>query len=391
MDIDFIEEINKIIPTFPEESIDWDEVEKSSLGHFFPDMRKVQQNPVFHGEGDVLAHVKLVCEELLKMNAFYELPGLQRAELFAAAVLHDIGKIRTTCMEDSRWVSPHHSSTGSLMAREHLWRDWNLSGTRQKQQIRETICALIRNHMLPIHMLDRDDNGLWMRKTASTGELAPDFSWRLLCLLSEADIKGRIAADIGESVEKIELCRLMAEESGCLDGPFAFQDAYTRRAYFSGRNVQPDQILYDGTWGEVILMSGLPGTGKDTWIKTHAAELPVISLDEIRKEMNIRPTDVQGAVIQEATDRARKLLRRRQPFVWNATNITKDIRQKQVRLFEQYGAGVRIIYLETDRKTQLERNRNREAEVPEKAIDRMLAKTVPPMPEEAKIVEWICV
>ena len=82
-------------------------------------------------------------------------------------------------------------------------------------------------------------------------------------------------------------------------------------------------------------------------------------------------------------------LRKHQPFVWNATNITRDTRQKQISLFERYGASVRIIYLETDWNTQLERNRGREAEVPVEAIEKMLGKTVPPMPEEAETVEWI--
>ena len=45
--------------------------------------------------------------------------------------------------------------------------------------------------------------------------------------------------------------------------------------------------MYDDTWGEVILMCGLPGTGKDTWIRENCPDLPVVSLDEIRKEMKL--------------------------------------------------------------------------------------------------------
>ena len=68
-----------------------------------------------------------------------------------------------------------------------------------------------------------------------------------------------------------------------------------------------------------------------------------------------------------------------------------DFPQKQVSLFERYGASVRIIYLETDWETQRERNCSREAQVPQEAIERMLAKLVPSTPEEAKCVEWHCV
>ncbi len=71
--------------------------------------------------------------------------------------------------------------------------------------------------------------------------------------------------------------------------------------------------------------------------------------------------------------------------------MTKDIRQKNIRLFEGYGARVRIVYLETDRETRQARNMGRPDAVTEKAVSRMLAKTVLPTPEEAQTVEWVCV
>lgn len=153
----------------------------------------------------------------------------------------------------------------------------------------------------------------------------------------------------------------------------------------------PDQSLYDDTWGEVIMMSGLPGTGKDTWIRDHVPEYPVVSLDDIRKELDVLPTDNQGIVIQKAKELAKAYLRNHQPFVLNATNVTKEIRQKYINLFERYGARVRIVYLETDWNTQLQRNSSRAAEVPVEAIGKMLRKTVLPLPEEAQTVEWISV
>ena len=189
-------------------------------------------------------------------------------------------------------------------------------------------------------------------------------------------------------VENIKICRVLAEEAECYDNPYKFRDAYTKHAYLGGRNILPDQSLYDDTWGEIILMSGLPGTGKDRWIQENIPEYPMVSLDEIRKELNVKPTDNQGTVIQEAQNRAKVYLRKHQPFVWNATDITKDTRQKQISLFERYGARVRIVYLETDWNVQLDRNSSRESEVPVTVIEKMLGKTVPPMPEEAMTVEW---
>lgn len=389
--MNFISEIEKMIHDSHKAELNWEEIAASPIGYFLQDMKKIPQNPKFHGEGDVYIHTQLVCGELIKLPDFWKLDQTQMLGVFIAAILHDIGKIRTTRMEDGEWVSPHHSSTGSLMAREFLWRTCGLCGCREKQQLRELICTLIRYHMIPVHLLDTENAERKARELAANGELVPGFSWSLLCLLSEADMRGRIVSDTQELLEKIELCRAIAEEAQCLDEPYSFNDAYTKHAYLSGRNVAPHQSLYHAAWGEVILLSGLPGTGKDTWIREHLPEYPMISLDEIRSEMKIKPTDNQGIIIQEAQERAKVYLRKHQPFVWNATNITRDTRQKQISLFERYGASVRIIYLETDWSTQIQRNSGREAEVPAEAIEKMLRKTVPPMPEEAETVEWILV
>ena len=277
------------------------------------------------------------------------------------------------------------------MVREYLWRECGLCGTPRKQRFRETVCSLVRYHMVPVHLIERRKYERQIRQIASEGILTEDFSWELLCRLSEADMRGKIAADIEERIEDIQLCAAAAEEQGCLREPPAFASACTRRACLAGRNVLPWQELYDASWGEVVLMSGLPGTGKDTWIREHFPDLPMISLDEIRRELGIRPTEPQGAVGQRAQELAKGYLRRKQPFVWNATDLTADLRQKEVELFERYGARVRIVYLETSWDTMLERNRSREAEVAGVVIGRMLEKLAPPTAAEAQTVEWFCV
>lgn len=354
-------------------------------------MKMTLQNPAFHGEGDVLAHTKMVCSALTATPDFYDLPEIQQTELFLAAALHDIGKVRTTRLEEGSWTAPRHAAIGSRMVREFLWKECGICGRKDLIVFRETVCALIRWHMLPMHLMNHADPERMLRKTASEGELAEDFSWHLLCLLAKADIRGRIAEDMDEVLLGVELAETMAEETGCLYRPFPFNGSFIRHAYLSGRNVMPDQMLYDASWGEVIMMSGLPGTGKDTWIRSSCPDLPMISLDRIREELKISPADRQGAVLKRADELARNYLRKKQPFVWNATNLTRDTRRKLIRLFEGYGARTRIVYLETDLETEKARNRGRSRNVPEEVIDRMLKKTVPPVPEEAYEVEWICV
>ena len=358
---------------------------------WFEDMKDTHQDPVFHGEDDVYTHTQMVCRHLTEAPAFYELPDVQKTELFLAAILHDIGKVKTTRLEDGSWVSPHHASAGSRVARKYLWETAGLCGTQEMFIFRETVCALIHYHMLPVYLMDREDSQRKAREAAAIGEMAPVFSWKLLCMLAEADVIGRIADDIPDGLAKTEMAEMIAEEAGCLHGPYIFPDGFTKCAYLSGRNVLPDQILYDDSWGEVIMLSGLPGTGKDTWICRNHPEMPAVSLDHIRDELKIKATDNQGKVIQAAQERAREYLRNKKPFIWNATDLSRDTRQKQISLFERYGARVRLIYLETDSETRTERNTGRAAEVPEEAVSRMLGKMTPPTPDEAHTVEWLFV
>ncbi len=378
-------------PHAPDYVWNWSSLMHTPVGALLSRMKEVPQDPTWHGEGDVYQHTRLVCEALAADPAFRTLPIRSQQELSVAALLHDVGKIPNTKLEGDQWVAPNHSATGARMAREMLWKEFDLCGTPEKQSFRETVCRLIRNHMLPGHILDQDDLERRLLRMAVDKELCQDFSIAQLCVLAQADVRGRIAPDTEELLEKVDLCRQEADAVACLHEPAFFADAYSQRAYFQGRGVWREQSLYDDTWGEVILLSGLAGTGKDTWIREHAAHLPVVSLDALRKTMGVSPTDKQGGVAQAAKEQARKYLRAKQPFIWNATNLTEAMRSKLVGLFEDYNAAVRIVYLETGWEENLRRNANRADAVPEHVVEDMLGKLIPPQRWEAQYVEWRCV
>lgn len=385
-----MEEALHLVSQAVKQNIDWHGIE-AALSSFVIPMSRTEQNPAFHAEGDVWTHTKMVCEALVKLAAFRELSDEKRQAVFLAALLHDIGKIPTTRWEDDKWTSPNHTLMGSKMARQFLWQELGLCGTPEKQQLRETVCNLIRYHSFPPHAIDDPDGKRKLLAIAANGENCPLFTIELLCILCEADASGRECADKARMLEQTGLCAELARENGCYDAPFPFPSAHTRYSYLSGRDIAPEVELFDDTWSEVILMSGLPGTGKDTWIKEHYPDLPMISLDGIRKELKISPTDNQSKVVEAARERARELLRKKQGFVWNATNISPLVRGKQIRLFTQYHASARIVYLETGWSEQLRRNGSRDASVPEASICHMLEELVLPEAKEAHRVEWNCI
>ena len=354
-------------------------------------MRRTMQSARWHGEGDVYIHTMMTCEALAALPEYQALDRLRQQVLMTATLLHDIGKTVTTTQADDEWEAPHHAPTGSRMVREWLWKECGLCGEKQLTLLREAICLLIRYHSLPPHAIDLDDARQRIHRMAANSLLAPLFSVRMLCLLCKADMLGRQCDDQQQMLDQIALCEELAMEEGCLDGCFTFPSCHTRRAFLSGHEVWKHQDLYDDTWGEVVMLSGLPGTGKDTWINDNHPELPVISLDDIRRSLKISPTDNQGTVANIAREQAKEHLRKHQPFVWNATNITAQMRESLVSLFETYHAHVRIVYLETPWDTLLERNRSREEMVPVRALEDMLAKLTPPEAHEAWEVDWTCV
>ena len=378
-------------PKPPKYEYDWKRLaDFPELAAWFSRMADTPQQPEWHGEGDVMAHTRQVCQALAALEAYRALPAQSRDALALAALLHDIGKVTTTRLEGGTLVSPRHGPVGAKQARKMLWQDFGLCGDAEAQRFREAVCLLIRYHTRPPHLIEGEDASRTMLRLAANGELAPDFTLNALCLLAEADVLGRVASDNPDILDRVCLARELALEEGCLDGPYSFSSARTEHILLNGGRVWKDQALYDDTWGEVVLMCGLPGTGKDTWIKANCPDLPVVSLDDLRLEMDVEPTENQGRVVQAARERAKALLRAKRPFIWNTTSLTA-LRAKQIELFESYHARVRLIYLETAWEENLRRNASRAEAVPEDVIDGMLARMEPPERFEAQAVEWLCV
>ena len=115
----------------------------------------------------------------------------------------------------------------------------------------------------------------------------------------------------------------------------------------------------------------------------------VISLDELRREMRIEPTENRGPVVARARDRAREYLRRKQSFIWNATNISRQLREHCISLCAAYNARVHIVYVETSAGRLAEQNHSRERGVPPEVIDRLLTRWEPPDLTEAHRVEVV--
>jgi putative nucleotidyltransferase with HDIG domain len=368
-------------PQPPDWTLDWE-----PLTQRFDWLRALEgtpQEPEYHAEGDVLTHTRMVAEALIAGAGWRALSLERRTALFAAALLHDVAKPACTRIAPDGGVSsPGHARAGAPMAREILTHGEGFALAAPFPQ-REAIARLVRLHGLPLWFLEKRDS--------QRAVLAASMSARLddVAALAEADVRGRICADEQGLLERVALFRAYCEEQACLTQPYAFASDHSRFVYFRDPTKTPTYAAYDDTVCEVTLMSGLPGAGKDTWIARHAPELPVISLDAIRRELKVTPADDQGAVAALAKSRTRELLRRQQSIIWNATNITHRLRAALINLFAAYHARVRIVYVDAPWDVILRRNQEREASVPEPVIARMLRKLEVPDLTEAHSVEWV--
>jgi predicted kinase len=361
-------------PAPPDWSVDWEALTDEFA--WIRAMRDCPQDPVFHPEGSVWTHVGMVCRALAGLNEFRALREAERQILFAAALLHDVAKPLCTRQENGRISSRGHSQRGAVIARRILWE----AGFDFRQ--REQVCALVRYHQQPYHLLNAEDAQRTVFRISQTVRC----DW--LAMLSRADVLGRTSADRAELLAHIDLFRDYCSEQDCLDHPYAFPSSHSRCLYFRMPGRDPHYRAHEHFRCEATVMSGLPGAGKDTWIASYAGELPVISLDAIRQETGADATGNQGAVVQAAREKARTFLRAGQNFVWNGTNLSRDLRSQVVDLLLQYDARVRIVYVEAGAGDLFDRNRGRARVVPPAAIDRMMDRWEVPDPFEAQAVEW---
>jgi predicted kinase len=248
------------------------------------------------------------------------------------------------------------------MARTILWR------LGVPFAVREQVCALVRHHLKPFYLLERADPRRLALEVSQTARC----DW--LALLAEADARGRYCQDQSRLLDNVALFAEFCREQGCWQAPWPFPSDHARFLYFLNVGRLPDYAPHEDFTAEVVLMSGLPGAGKDHWIAANLSGWPVVSLDELREELDVAPTDEQGLVLNRARAQAREHLRAGRPFVWNATNLSRLVRGECIRLFAAYRARMRIAYVEVTERQLEQQNRQRPAPVPVKVLERLLQR-----------------
>ena len=250
-------------------------------------------------------------------------------------------------------------------------------------RLREEIAGLVRYHGRPPFLLEKSD---------PAHEII-SLSWfvnhRLLYLFALADTRGRQTREMSRPEDNLHLWKMVAEENECFEKPFTFANDHARFLFYRDALSSLHYTPREEYRCTVTVMSGLLGSGKDTWLTRNRPDLPVVSLDELRADLEVEATQNQGEVIQAARESCREYLRAGKDFAFNATNTMRQTRKRWIDLFADYAARVELVYVEPPLPVIYQQNELRAKPVPKQVIHRLVEKLEPPTWAEAHFLSFV--
>lgn len=338
------------------------------------------QDAYYHAEGDVWTHTQMVCHALVQLPTYKTASADGQFVMWYAALLHDIAKpLCTVQQDDGKISSAGHSRAGAVDTRQLLW------GAQVPFHLREAICQIVSVHQVPFYAFK--DKARTPTFIAHSLSVQGQLDW--LIAVARADMLGRHCVEAPQCLEDIELFEMLAIEEGCLTTPKSFPDADTRFEYFRTQGaIYPEVPFFKEPGPEVFVLAGLPASGKNTWVDSQKLDLPVVSFDDAKAALGLKQGDNIGQAVHLVLDQARELLRKKQSFIWNATHLSRQMREKSLGLIHQYGARSHIVYIEQPWQTLKQRNDARDSTLPSSKILEMTRKWEMPSLLEAHNVSF---
>lgn len=211
-------------------STEWDDNFKT-----LKDLHSTPQDSVFHPEGNVGLHTKLVMNEAARIATENNLTPEEREVLVYAALCHDFAKPATTKTIVKKGVpritSHGHEEAGGPMARHFL----ESIGVNKK--IIDQVVPLVENHLNHVHMSHMSNPDSFIRQLAE--RLHPS-NIKMLEHLIEADHSGRPPLE-----------KMLPEEAQAMSERAKSHNVYTEKHpdLLQGRDLMP----YTGGKGGPII------------------------------------------------------------------------------------------------------------------------------------------
>lgn len=120
-------------------------------------------------------------------------------------------------------------------------------------------------------------------------------------------------------------------------------------------------------------MVGLPGSGKDTYIKKYLKDFKVISSDDLRLELfGFEDQTKNVEIFNEMRRRTKELLKTGESVVYNATNLSAKRRKSLANEMEKYCDKIWLVCTDVGLDELLKRNEFREERhIPKEKLKQM--------------------
>lgn len=204
-------------------------------------MKGVKQDPVWHPEGDCLAHTKHVVDAASEIAERENLTPDERMILMFAALCHDLGKPNTTVFERNHWRSPGHDKEGESPTISFL------ESIGAPAWLIKQVVPLVKEHMAHVGIEEMTDRVV--RRIAA--RVAPS-NIEMLAMVIEADHSGRppLPKEIPDGVEEmVRRARNLNAALGQPDRLIGGRDIFA----FAEDGILPEEYLRPGRHFGVLL------------------------------------------------------------------------------------------------------------------------------------------
>lgn len=351
----------------------------------FSALKDTKQSVKYHKEGNVDIHTQMVVHLIINDTRF-DSNAHNRRTLIMAALCHDLGKAITTVDKgDGKFIAYGHEIESEKITRKLLWDE--------PTAFREQVCCLVRYHMY-IRTLLEQKKSLYQSLIELSQELGQrGTTLEMLFKLMHADNEGSISDEITTRSDKIKIESLeyLAKSMGILNRNAipCLEDLRYKQNERKCKGIKDIEIL---------VMVGLPGAGKDTYVEEILSmngekNTAVICRDDIRVEMGLCTSNekIVGTSEQEA-EVTRRFNEKLQKSIENGTgliiinniNLKKKYRVALQNDIKKYCNGkyypiFNYMYIETTMKNHLLR---RKGQISEDVFNNMIMSFDWPSKEE---------
>jgi len=177
------EEFKKLLLKSKKPSIGFELMRELGVLRYFPHLNAligVEQDPIWHPEGDVWVHTMMVIDEMAKLKS-----GSEKEELILmfGALCHDFGKPSTTSFEDGRIRSKGHERAGVEPTREFLQL------LCDDKELIDEVLAIVANHLAPFQLYEARSSDKAIRRLSTRVNI------QKLLPVAMADFLGRDSED----------------------------------------------------------------------------------------------------------------------------------------------------------------------------------------------------